>query len=40
MYEVTVSPRDSQTLASPIIWTVVKSYIQKINTRTKIETKI
>ena len=28
MYEVTVSPWDSQTLASPILWTAVK-YVYK-----------
>ena len=28
MYEITVSPWDSETLASPIIWTAVK-YIYK-----------
>ena len=41
MYEVTVSPWDSQTLASPILWTAVKYvYIRKIITRMKIETKV
>ena len=28
MYEATVSPWDSQTLASPILWTAVK-YVYK-----------
>ena len=29
MYEVKVSPRDSQTLASPILWTAVKYAYKK-----------
>ena len=29
MYEVTVSPWDSRTLASPILWTAVKNLYKK-----------
>ena len=39
VYQVTIDPWVSQTLATPILWTAVK-YIRKIVTRTKIETNI